>query len=278
MAEFFNKEIFTLGTFQFKIISLFVIIITFAFVKVILWLFSRGFQRYSKRKKIDNGRQNALLQIVKYILYFTAFLIVLKANNVDLSGILVSSGALLVGVGLGLQQTFNDFFSGIILLFEGSVNVGDKLTIEDIICKVDKIGLRTTQVTTIDNTNIIIPNSFLVTNKVTNWSHNKQAVRFYVDIGVSYSSDIVLVEQILLESLDGKDCILKHPAPSVQLNNYGDSSIDFRLFFYTYELFFINRTKSDIRKKIFENFHKNNIEIPFPQRDLWIKNPEVLKK
>ncbi len=273
MKELLEYEIISIGgKVHISLLSIGLVIASIFAVRVFLWLLSKLFDRYSQKRKIAPGRQHSIFQIFKYLVYFFTFIFVLNVLGIESSALLLSSGALLVGVGIGLQQTFNDIFSGIIMLFEGSVKVGDKLVVHDLICQVKRIGLRTTEVLTLDNISIIIPNSILVTNEVTNWSHNRKAARFYVDVGVAYNSDIDLVEEVLLKSLQGQYGIKAVPPPSVQLINYGDSSVDFRLYFFSTNFFLIEKIKSDIRKNIFKNFRESDIEIPFPQRDLWLKN------
>lgn len=273
MKDILNHEVLSIGDkVHISVLSVVTVVITILIARLLIWFLSKAFKRYSERKRIDSGRQHSLFQIIRYLIYFVALIFILDSLQIGSSGLLVGSGALLVGVGIGLQQTFNDIFSGIILLFEGTVKVSDKLVVDELICQVNRIGLRTTEVTTLDNINIIIPNSHLVTNKVTNWSHNRKASRFHIDVGVSYSSDIDLVEDVLLKSLQGQEGVERFPSPSVQLMNYGDSSVDFRLFFFSTDFFTIQRIKSDIRKRTFKNFRQVGIEIPFPQRDLWVKN------
>lgn len=273
MKDILNHEILSLGDkVHISVLSVVTVVITMLIARFLIWFLSKAFKKYSERKRIDAGRQHSLFQIIRYLIYFVALIFILDSLQIGSSGLLVGSGALLVGVGIGLQQTFNDIFSGIILLFEGSVKVSDKLVVDELICQVNRIGLRTTEVTTLDNVSIIIPNSNLVTNKVTNWSHNRKAARFQIDVGVSYNSDIDLVEEVLLKSLSGQGGVQRIPSPTVQLVNYGESSVDFRLFFFSTEFFNIEKIKSDIRKCIFKNLRKSGVEIPFPQRDLWIKN------
>ncbi len=275
MKELFEYEIISIGgKVHITLLSIAVVIASIFAVRFFLWILSKLFDRYSQKRKIEPGRRHSIFQIFKYLVYFFTFIFILNVLGIKSSTLLLSSGALLVGVGIGLQQTFNDIFSGIIMLFEGSVKVGDKLVVHDLICQVKRIGLRTTEVLTLDNVSIIIPNSILVTNEVTNWSHNRKAARFYVDVGVAYNSDIDLVEEVLLQSLQGQYGIKSVPPPSVQLINYGDSSVDFRLYFFSTNFFLIEKIKSDIRKNIFKNFRESDIEIPFPQRDLWLKNGE----
>ncbi len=273
MREILDYKIIAVGENTYITVkTLAVVLLTILVARIVIWFLSKIFTRYFYKRRIEKGRQHSIFQITKYLVYFITFLFILNTLNIDSSGLLLSSGALLVGIGIGLQQTFNDIFSGIILLFESSVKVGDKLIVDDLICQVKRIGLRTTEVTTIDNISIIIPNSIWVTNKITNWSHNQKAARFYIDVGVSYNSDIALVEEVLLMSLNTQSGIEQTPLPTVELRNYGDSSVDFRLYFFSVEFFDVEKIKSDIRKRIFRNFRKNNIEIPFPQRDLWVKN------
>lgn len=272
MSDFLNYKLLSISdTISITVWSVIGFLLVLLFSRLAIFFVSKALRKYSKRKHIDRGRQHLILQLMKYLIYFIAFIAILNVLKIDSSKLLLGSGALLVGVGIGLQQTFNDVFSGIILLFEGSVKVGDKLVVDELICQVKHIGLRTTQVTTLDNISIIIPNSILVTNKVTNWSHNRKPARFHIDVGVSYSSDIDFVEKILLSSLDGQAGVLRVPKPAVQLVDYGSSSVDFRLYFFSTEFFSIQEIKSNIRKEVFRNFGKHNIEIPFPQRDLWVK-------
>lgn len=224
------------------------------------------------RRKVDVGRRFAINSFIKYILYFITIVFILQSFGAELSALLLGSAGLLVGVGLGLQQTFNDFISGIIMLIEGDVAVGDVLEIDGVVGRVNKIGLRTSDVRTRDNITIIVPNHKLVGNNVINWTHTEGPARFTIDIGVHYNSDIDKAELLLLHSATKHAEVLKDPPPLVQLRNFGDSSIDFKLFFYSYEFFNIERTKSDLRKIIFKDLTAAGIEIPYPQRDLWIKN------
>ncbi len=220
---------------------------------------------------MDSGRQVAVFQIIKYLIYVFALLVILKGLGIGLTGLMVGSGALLVGIGFGLQQIFNDFLSGIILLFEGGVSVGDALDVNGLFATVHRIGLRTTEVITRDDVMIIIPNSILVSNSVTNWSHNKRPARFDIDVGVSYKSDIDEVERLLLECANEQPSIRKSPAPTVQLMSYGESSVDFKLYFFSREFILIEKVKSDARKRVFKKLREHGVEIPFPQRDVWMK-------
>ncbi len=200
---------------------------------------------------------------------------ILKTFGAQLSVLLLGSAGLLVGIGFGIQKTFHDFLSGIILLIEGDVEVGDIVVIDGMVGVIQRIGLRTSKVKTRDMVSIIVPNSNLVTNLVTNWSHTQSPARFEVDFSVSYNSDIDLVENVVLTTISNVKDVLERPASSLFLIDYGDSALLFKLYFFSDEFFYIEKVKSDIRKALFKAFNQNNIEIPYPQRDVWIKNTSL---
>ena len=229
-------------------------------------------KRYFNRKKIDIGRRFTITRLIMYVLYTLAILLALETVGVKLSVLWAGSAALLVGVGLGLQQTFNDLVSGLIILGEGTVEVGDIVVVNGLVGKVKKIGLRTSMVETRDEFSIIIPNSKLVVDNVTNWSHNETPTRFQVPIGVAYSSDPRLIERLVLEIASEHPKVLDNPEPIVEFNEFGDSSLNFNLHFWSYEFFRSEIVKSDIRYAVMEKFTEHNIEIPFPQRDIWLRN------
>ena len=182
------------------------------------------------------------------------------------------SAALLVGFGLGLQQTFNDLVSGIILLSESSVSVGDVVTVDGIVGKVNRIGLRTSEVESMDEITIVIPNSKLVVDNVINWSYNGKHSRFQISVGVAYDADPEEVKKILLRIADSQIELSTQPKPSVQFVEFGDSSLNFKLHFYTKDFWNIERIKSDLRFKVFAAMKKAGIEIPFPQTDVWVRS------
>lgn len=202
--------------------------------------------------------------------------LVLETIDISLSILWGGAAALLVGVGLGLQQTFNDLISGLILLVEGTVEINDVIETDGIIGTVTAIGVRTSKVETLDHISILIPNSKLVGNKATNWSHNKAASRFQINVGVAYTSDLDQVTSLLLQAGREHVKILKTPKPEVQFQDFGSSSLDFVLHFYSYEFRRMEFVKSELRYRITELLRKNNIEIPFQQTDVWIRNTNDL--
>lgn len=226
---------------------------------------------YYQRNNINVGSQYAINQLLKYLLYTIAILMALESLGFTLTILWGGAAALLVGIGLGLQETFKDFFSGIILLFERTVEVGDVVVVDGVVGTVRHIGLRTSLVETRDNLTVIVPNSRLVVEKVINWSHNDDKARFSVKVGVAYGSDTALVKKLLLEVARETPSVLRDPAPFVRFTDFGESSLDFELHFWSRDLIPIENIKSDMRFEIDRAFRENQISIPFPQRDVWMR-------
>ena len=177
---------------------------------------------------------------------------------------------MLVGLGFGIQQIFNDYISGILILFEGNLKVNDVVQMEDeTIGIVKEIFLRTSKIETRDDFTIIVPNHKLISDNIINWSHLESRTRFNVKVGVAYGSDTTLVEKVLLDCANNHPDIVKHAA-FVRFINFGDSSLDFQLFFWTMKTFRVENIKSNLRFKIDQEFKKNEIRIPFPQRDVHV--------
>ena len=227
------------------------------------------------KSKIDIGVRIAVGTIIRYIVLVIGIIIFLQSAGINLSAITVLAGALGVGIGFGLQNITNNFVSGIIILFERPIKVGDRIELGDVSGDVVTISMRSTTIVTNDNISIIVPNSDFISSKVINWSHTDRNIRFNFPIGVSYNEDPNEVKKLLLEVVAENEGILNKPEPDVLFKGYGDSSLDFNLRVWTRE--YINRPnvlKSQIYYAVFEKFKEHNIEIPFPQRDLHIKNTE----
>ena len=225
---------------------------------------------------MDIGTRTAIGTMVRYMIILVGLMIILQSVGIDLSTVTVIAGALGVGIGFGLQNITNNFVSGIIILFERPIKVGDRIQVEDIIGDVVKISMRATTLVTNDNISIIIPNSDFISSRVINWSHNDRNVRFNIPVGVSYKEDPQKIKEVLLSVASDNPLVLKNPEPDVIFKEFGDSSLNFMLRVWTTEM--IQRPKiliSDIYFEIFKRFRESNIEIPFPQRDLHIKNPKL---
>jgi small-conductance mechanosensitive channel len=244
-----------------------IVLITF-----LLLLFIKKFiKRAAKLKSIDLSKGLTLYQIIKYAIWIIAISLILDTIGIKVTILVAGSAALLVGIGFGLQQIFSDMVSGLIILFDGSLRITDVVEVDGMVGRVLTIGLRTTVVTTRDNVNVIIPNSKFTRDNLINWSHLEKKTRFKIDIGVAYGSDVRLVERLLLECAMKQDSIEDSPQPFVRFNNFGDSSLDFQLYFWTQMSFEVENIKSDIRYAIDDAFRKNGVVIPFPQHDVHIK-------
>lgn len=258
-------------TFDLKISNILAAILVFMIGKLIVWVITNlVLYSYYKQKKIDIGAQFALNQLITYVGYFIAILLSLKALNINVTLLWGGAAALLVGVGLGLQSTFNDFFSGIVLLFERSVKVGDIVQMESFVGIIRTIGLRASIVEARDSVSVIVPNSKLVNQNVINWTHVATRVRFSVVVGVAYGSDTSLVKSLLLEAAKRNKNVLKSPLPFVRFTDFSDSALSFELFFFTKNLIIEQDIKSDLRFEIDALFRENNIKIPFPQSEIYL--------
>ncbi len=248
---------------------LLILFVTYIFIRIL----QKIIRRREKIKLFDPGRSHAILQIVKYFLWITAIIISLQTLGIKLTLLLAGSAAILVGLGLGLQQIFQDIMSGVAILFEGILKVGDIVEIQDdIVGRVIEIGLRTSKIETRDNIMMVVPNSKFVTDIVINWSHMEKRTRFHVNVGVAYGSDVEKVTRILLDCADRHEKISRTTKPFVRFKDFGDSSLDFQLFFWTTETFQVENIKSDIRYEINALFREQGVQIPFPQRDVHIKS------
>ena len=275
IKKFLEFEIFSVGEYNIQVYTLVTITIIFLITKFILWLIKKAFFRHDRLNKLGKGNLYALFQIIKYIIWVIAISFVLESLGVKVTVLIAGSAALLVGVGLGLQQTFNDIISGIILLSEKSIKVDDILEVDGDIVKIQSIGLRTSKAINRDDISIIIPNSLITTNKVINWSHQTEQTRFKVEVGVTYGSDADMVIKILEESAAEHPDTLGLDATEGRFANFGNSSLDFQVLFFSDNIFGIEKVKSDIRRIIQRKFAENNIIVPFPQMDLHLKSNET---
>lgn len=269
--DILTYEIFHFGSYKLEAGNLFVAGIILAATLIFLMLLRRVIERPKVLlSNIDKKRRHSIYLLAKYFVWVIAFVLILEALGVKVSILLAGSAALLVGIGFGLQPIFADLVSGLFLLFEGTIKIGDVIETEGIVGKVSEINLRSSELVTRDNVVMIIPNSKFVTEKVINWSHNTESVRFLVAIGVAYGSDVERVIEVLQSVMDEHDLIEKSPQPFVRFINFGESSLDFQLFFWTKETFTVENLKSDIRRTIHRRLKEEKIAIPYPQRDIHI--------
>ncbi|MDX2361508.1 MAG: mechanosensitive ion channel [Crocinitomicaceae bacterium] len=224
--------------------------------------------------KIDSKRRLSVFLISKYIIWVIGIATSVKMMGGNITVLLFGSTALLVGIGLGFQNIFKDLISGIFLLFEGTIKVGDIIEADGVIGKVCEINLRSTEVLTRDDVAIIIPNSKFVVEKVVNWSHDNEEVRFMVNVSVAYGSDVEKVFLCLEEAMSQNAHILSAPKAFVRFNNFGESALEFVMIFWSKETFVIENIKSDLRRDAYKKLSEHGLSIPFPQRDIHIKGVE----
>ncbi len=264
-------ELFHFKEHSLTVLELVTVFAIFLITKLVLWFVKKGLH-LDKFHKLDEGSSFALYQLIKYMVWIVAIALMLEAVGVKLTLLLAGSAALLVGIGLGLQQTFNDILSGIILLFEHSVKVGDILEIDGDIVIIQEIGLRTSKGLNRWQIIVIIPNSLITTNKVINWSHQTQKTLFSIDVGVAYGSNVDLVIEVLEKSVLEHPEVHKNDFLEVRFVDFGASSLDFKVLFFSKNVFYIEKVKSEIRKFINRKFIENNITIPYPQMDFHLKS------
>ncbi len=269
MSEILNYKLLELGTYTLKVSEL---LFLFAFIVgmgLLLQIVRRAIYR---SKRIDFAKKYSIYSLLKYIILVFASLASLQILGFNLSVLLAGSAALLVGLGLGLQNLFSDFISGIILLVDASIKVDDIIEVNGLVCKVQEIHLRTTTVLTRDDRYIILPNTDLTRNQLINWTHSDVASRFEVNVGVDYGSDVKMVMAVLQEVVNVQEGVLKQPKPFVRFVDFADSSLNFSVIFWAEEVFRVENIKSDLRVKIFEALKNHSITIPFPQRVVHLKN------
>lgn len=260
-----GKSSITLGIILFNAI----IVFTFFFViaKAKNWML----EALSKKRGFDVNNWRAAITICYYSILFLGIIGILQISGLDLSLFTVLTGAIGIGIGFGMQSIFSNFISGIIILLEKPLKVGDRIEVGSVIGNVQSISVRATTIVTNDNVSIIVPNSDFISNQVINWSHSGKSVRISVPVCVSFDSDTELVRQLLMEIAENEPGVLKGPEPLVRLTEFGENGLQFNLLLWTQD--FSDRTgalKSLINFAILKRFREMKIHMPFPQREIHI--------
>ena len=212
----------------------------------------------------------SVFKFIRYVVYVVVILLTMSAAGIDITLLLTASAALFVGLGLALQELFQDIIGGIFIIVDKSLHVGDIVEVDGKVGKVFEIKLRTTRAITRDDKVIIIPNHHFISDIIYNYTQNHKTTREKVIIGVAYGSDVLLVTKILEEIANDQKGVLKNPKPFVQFDDFGDSALIFSVNFYINDSFSDPRIKSEMRYKIDAKFRANNVTIPFPQRDVHV--------
>ncbi|MFN8673021.1 MAG: mechanosensitive ion channel [Candidatus Sericytochromatia bacterium] len=224
------------------------------------------------KEQFEVGRKDSIAKIITYTIYIIGIIIALQTLGINLSALIAGGAILAVGIGFGVQNLVSNFISGILILFEQPIKKNDFVEVDGVLGVINEISIRSTTITTLDNITIIMPNSKFITEKVINWTHNESKSRISIKIGVSYNSNIELVEKLLLSVANKEDFVVKSPEPLVYFNEFGDSSLNFELLVWIIKPIKHRLIKSKLNFAIFNILKENNIEIPFPQRDINIKS------
>lgn len=248
------------------IIILTAIFITTLVLRIVLKLITKNLPEN------DKSKFNVVYGYFRWLVYLVILLITLHSVGVNVTAVFAASAALLIGIGLALQTLFQDIISGVFILVDQTVHVGDIIEIEGKVGRVEEIKLRTTRAVTIDNKVLIIPNHLYLENSLYNWTQNGTTTRESVNVGVAYGSDVQLVKKLLLQAASTHPDVLSEPEPTVVFTDFGDSSLNFKIVFTINDSFKAQFPKSDVRFEIDKLFRENNITIPFPQRDVHIYN------
>ncbi len=247
------------------------LIIVWLVTKLILILIKKGFKISGKKRSLEPEEWMTFYIIIKYFVWLIGLTVMLNIIGVNVTMLVAGSSALLIGLGIGIQQYLYDMFAGLVILFEKKITIGTVIELEDKrVAKITNVKMRFSEAVDRDDVRIIIPNSKFLSNRINYWEHNKTKSRFTLDVGVAYGSDPEKVSELISEAAKSHKNCGKTPEPIVRLVSFGDSSLNFQLLFWSKNKFRINQVKSDINKEILRLFNENNIQIPFPQRDIHI--------
>jgi small-conductance mechanosensitive channel len=273
IIKFLSVPVFSVGTSTITLWTLSYLLVLIAVLYYIIKKLNKIIvYKVLAKSKIDLGVRVAVSTIIRYVILTIGFIIIIQTVGINLSSLTVLLGALGIGIGFGLQNVTNNFVSGLIILFERPIKVGDRIEIGKVTGDVTKISMRASTVLTNDNISIIVPNSEFISSTVINWSHTDKTVRFSFPVGVSYKEDPENIKNILLAIAEENPDVLSEPKPAVLFKEYGDSALMFNLSVWTNT--YSDKPavlKSQLYFEIFKKFKETGVEIPYPQRDLYIK-------
>jgi small-conductance mechanosensitive channel len=269
MKEFLNTTI-ELGSFELSFRSTLLFFSVIAAAQVVIWSVRYLLRKFLRNTNFEEGTRFMVMRLVRTVVYFLVIVVALDTAGIDLTVFWASSAALLVGVGIGLQNFFNDVVSGFVLLFEGGLRVGDELEVDGMMVRVERIDLRSTRVITRFGNLIVIPNGLIAGQTVRNFTQGENAILIPLDVGVAYGSEVERVKAILLEAANAEEEVVKKAQTAVLFNDFGESSLQFTVYFWIEKPFMRKLISSNIRFRIDETFRVNGIRIPFPQRDVHV--------
>ena len=285
LLETLDDAAFTIGSTTISALDVLLVVGVIALVIAGAMLLTRLCASLLKRATRLDATQRLLAQKISTILVWAlAFFLAVDLLGIDLTALAFFGGAFGLAIGFGLQKTFGNLISGILLLMDKSIKPGDVISVTDQagnegFGQIRKIGIRAISVITRDQTEYLIPNENLMTNQVVNWSYSSKDVRVKAPVGVSYDSDLDLVEELLYRAVDETGRILAHPKPRVNIMEFGDNSVNFEVRFWIRDPEGgLTNIRSDVLKRIWQLFKENDIEIPFPQRDLHLRSSKQMDR
>lgn len=276
-SDWILNPIFKIGSEPVSVFLLIIVILIISLTNRISQLVrSYIFPGVYKRYELDKGVQFTFDKAFHYIIMALAIIISFSTVGFELSALTVFAGVVGVGIGFGMQNIASNFISGVILLFERPIKVGDRVIVDDIIGDVDRINMRATVIKTLDNEHIIVPNSYFLEEHVINRSYSDKVMRLVIPVGVAYGSDVPLVKDLLIQVAEDEAKVsptVRHqPEPFVYFKEFGDSSLNFELFVWISNPEHVIRIRSNLNFRIDAIFRENGVEIPFPQRDLHVRS------
>ena len=275
---------YTIGEFSISVYMVAIVVLVLYLTSLLSWVLQAfADAHYLTPRRIDFGVKAALKRLLHYIIFTIGFFVAVSMAGLDLQKFTIIAGALGVGIGFGLQNIVNNFVSGLILLFERPVKVGDTINIDDQWGTITRIGMRSTVFETLDRSEIIVPNSDLISQKVTNWTFTSNISRIVLTVGVAYGSSLDKVLEILMRVAKEHPEVLNEPETSAIFTGFGESSIDFELRVWISDIGKRLKVKSELGQAVDRYFREEGITIPFPQRDLHLRSiesnlQEILKK
>ncbi len=277
LSHLFTTQLVVIGDKHLSLSSIVALIL----LALAAFIVSRFISEWIKRGLLvrmgmSRGSREALAAVIHYLLAAFGFLIILQSAGINLSSLTVLAGVLGIGLGFGLQNLASNFISGVTLLVEQPIKVGDFIEVDKLLGTVEKISIRSTVVRTIDDVFVIVPNNRFVENNIINWSYQEPKCCIHIPVGVAYGTDPILVTEALLTAARMESGILYNPSPRVWFKSFGDSALNFELLVWIDEPENSDPIKSALHFRIEHEFRHRDIEIPFPQRELNIRNPEIL--
>lgn len=274
VGSIFTTNLFSLGESRITLGTIIYFIVSFILLTYVAKRFRNLLvDKILLKANFERGARNSIGLIARVLFMFIGSIFIIQTAGIDMSSLSLLAGALGVGIGFGLQNITDNFISGIIILFEKPIKVGDRIVVGDTEGDVTNISVRATTILTNENVSIIVPNSEFISSRVINWSHNDRNIRFDIPVGVSYAEDPEEVKEVLLRVADENQNVLKTPEPTVFFDEFGDSSLNFTLAVWTATYTDKpRRLKTELYFTIFQKFKEKGIEIPFPQRDVYIKS------